>query len=107
MSTTYLPPLPDGVIAEVKPLRLRPSDVPAFTRELTGRQPELVSTRHGWPVYLVENEDRFVAVLEFLDYIGVVFLQGPRDAVLGVIAEARPDWRDGHVIALGQLWEER
>ena len=107
MSTTSLPPLPAGVTVEIHPLRFRPADVAAYARELTGREPKHGRTRDGWPLYLVEQDDRFVAVFEFLDRIGVVFLEGPRHAVLAVLTDARPDWRDAEVIAISELWDER
>lgn len=104
MPTTFLPPLPDGVTAEAEPLAFRPIDLPAFVHERG--EPTTYTSACGWPYHLVEQADRFVAVFEFLDHIGVVVLRGPRDAILRVLEQARPDWRSPDIIALSQLWDE-
>jgi len=108
MPTTFLPELPSGVSAEVRPLRFRPPDLDAFMRELAGPGPPPMTraTNTGWPFHLVERGDRFIALYQFLDHIGVVEMRGPRDEVLRALEQARPDWSGPDVIALSQLWDE-
>jgi len=106
MATTYLPPLPASVFADVQPLQFRPLDIAAFVQEQTGGAGTLHATQSGWQYQLVELADRFVAVFEFIDHVGVVVLRGPRDEVLHVLEQARPDWHGADVIALSELWDE-
>ena len=108
MPTTYLPPLPPGVTAEAWPLRFRPADLAELVREVAG-DPQVrattLTTRCGWHYHVAEPGDRFVAIFEFLDHVGVVVMTGDREAVMRVLDDARPDWRGDDVIALAQLWE--
>ena len=86
--------IPDGVVVEAEPLRF------------AGERVELDrTTACGWRYRVDEADGGWVARYSFLDHETTVRARGPRDAVLAVLASARPDWRGDDVIALIQLWE--
>ena len=128
------PPAKPAVIVHAGALVERPDDLPAWkvaracvelppnARVHLDDEVELV-TRDGWPVVVARGvatddhgavfEHRLLAYYNFLHLVGVVMVRAidptafdaHRSEIDDIVRSAHPDFRDGAVISLGELWQ--
>ena len=101
LSTAALVPLPDD------PRRWEDEAL----RNLGARDARTLRGVTGWPMRLLVERDRLVALFRFLDHGATVVVTGPpealarhRDEIVAHLRTAWPDW-SGEIAAEHQLWE--